>query len=158
VFNNVDVQYVRGIQVLPPAAGAEFSVTAPGQGTWRVVALSAVLTASAAVANRLPALTWNTSDGMVASSPATAAVTAALSTRFSALAGAIGAGVAAGPQLWATPTDGFVLLPGHSLASVTAGLDAADQWSAIRLLVVEYPTGPNIRLTPDVASFLEPAR
>lgn len=123
-----------------------------------MVGLSGLLTTSAAVANRLPSLQLSTSDGIVAAAPAGAAITASLATRLSSFPGAGATGVAAGPQLWATPSQGWLLLPGWSLQVVTAGIDAADQWSAIRAEIVEYPTGPNTRLTPDVTYFSEPAR
>lgn len=158
MFDNVDVPYVRTIPVANPAAGSDWLLTGPGQGVWRVVGFSALFTASAAVANRVPTLRLSTSDGTLATAPSGAAITAGLAVTLSSFPGAAPFGVAAGPQLFASPTDGWVLLPGWQLQVVTTAIDVADQWSAIRALVVEYPTGPNRRLTPDVYAINEAAR
>lgn len=155
MFNTLDVPYLKAVQVATPAAGAEFVITGPGQGIWRVIALRAVLTTSATVATRIPGLTYGTSDGLVGHTAGLGTVAASLAASWSGFAGSpntAGAGVV---HQWAVPTDGYLLLPGWTLSSLTAAIDATDQWSLVRALVVEYPTGPDKRLTPDVAYFTE---
>lgn len=154
--STVDVPYLKQASVGNPAAGVDWRYTCPGIGVQRVVALQATFTASAAAANRFPSLTLSDGSNDFATAPINAAVTANLATIISTFPGAGGQGVAAGPQLWAAPHDGWMLLPGWSIRTVTTAIDAADQWSAIRLWVAEYPTGPIDRLTPDVAYFKEP--
>lgn len=156
MFGNTDVPFVRPVQIPSPAAGADFTVTAPGQGIWRVVGLTAVLTTSAAVANRIPSLVINGSDGRLAQLVGTASLAASLAATWGTFPGAVAVAGAVSLHQWPMPTDGVVLLPGFSLASLTAAIDAADQWSLIRALVVEYPTGPTWRTTPDVPTFIEP--
>lgn len=158
MFNNVDVPLVQARRLPNPGAGLDWAITAPGHGIWRVSALSALFTASVAVANRIPTLRVVTSDGVVAAAPAGAAITAGLSVTLSSFPGAGPTGAAAGPQLWATSDEGWLLLPGWSLSPLTAGIDVADQWSNISFALTEYPTGPNVRITPDVTAFTEPAR
>lgn len=158
MFGNVDVPFVQSRQLPNPIAGSDWAITAPGHGIWRVTALSALFTASAAVANRIPTLRLSTSDGVVATAPGGAAITAGLATTLSFFPGTAPSGAAGGPQLWAAPNDGWILLPGWTLSPLTAGIDVGDQWSAIRFALTEYPTGPNVRTTPDVAYFTEPAR
>ncbi len=158
MFNNVDAPLVRGLVVANPAAGADFTITAPGHGTLRVTGLRALFTASAAVANRIPSLIVSTGDGDVIVSPSGAAITAGLAVSLSAYEGSAPSGAAAGPQLWGFPSAGVTLLPGWRLRASTAAIDVGDTWTLIRASVVEYPTGPNVRLTPDVDYFTENAR
>lgn len=145
-----DVPFVHQITVPNPGVGAEWRLTASGQGTLRVVAARALLTTSAVVANRLAALTISDGTDLFATIPAPAAITASKAGIVSTMAGAPSVGATDGPLLYPSPTDGWVLLPGWSIGSLTAGLDVGDQWSAIRMYVVEYPTGPKSRYTPDV--------
>lgn len=156
MFGNTDVPYVRPITIANPAPGAEFSLTAPGQGIWRIVGLRATIVASAAVATRIPSLTLVTSDGVVAEYGSTGTITAGQTHRYSAFSGSPNMAGTGSLHLWAFPTDGALLLPGFALTSATEAIDVADQWSLIRALVVEYPTGPQWRLTPDVATIIEP--
>ncbi len=151
-----DVPYLRQVTVTNPAAGVDWRHTCPGQGIQRIVALRALFTASAAAANRIPAFVLSDGADDFATSPLLTAITANLATVISTWPGAGAIGPAAGPQTFGSPHDGWMLLPGWSLRPVTAAIDVADQWSAIRLWVVEYPTGPDVRVTPDVAMFSEP--
>lgn len=158
MFTNVDVPYVRTLSRPNPGAGAEFTITAPGQGAWRITSLRALFTASAAVASRVPSLILANSEGDCAIIPPSAAVTAGLAVSLSAYSGSQPFGAAAGPQLWGFPTDGVTLLPGWTLRSSTALIDVGDAWTLIRFTAVEYPTGPHLRLTPDVPYITESAR
>lgn len=155
MFNTVDVPYIKAVQVTQPAAGAEFSLTAPGQGLWRIVSLRAQFVASAAVATRIPSLILGTSDGGVAEFGSTGTITAGQTHRYSSFSGSPNMAGAGNLHLWAFPTDGALLLPGWTLTSSTEAIDVGDQWSIVRALVVEYPTGPALRLTPDVPYFAE---
>lgn len=156
MFNNTDMPYVKAVQVTTPAAGAEWSLTGPGQGLWRVVGLRAQFVASAAVATRIPSLVIGTSDGSVIECGSTGTITAGQTHRYSAFAGSANMAGTGSLHQWGLPTDGVLLLPGFTLSSSTEAIDVGDQWSAVRALVVEYPTGPIWRLTPDVATIIEP--
>lgn len=156
-MRNQDVAFLKQVTIANPAVGLEWRHTAPGHGIQRIVALRAVITTSAAVANRLPALVLSDGTDDFATIPAPAAVAASLSGVVSTVPGAPSVGAAGGPLLYPSPTDGWTLLPGWSLRTATGAIDAGDQWSAIRLWVVEYPTGPGTRQTPDVATIFETA-
>lgn len=156
-MRNQDAPFIRQITVPNPAAGADWRFTSDGQGNRRIIAYRAILTASAAVANRIPAFVLSDGQDDFATIPTTQAITAAQAAIFSAINGSGLVTQAGGPILVPSPTDGWLLLPGWSLRTVTAAIDVADQWSAIKLLVVEYPIGPTTRETPDVPSFLETA-
>lgn len=151
-----DVPFLKQVPIASPAVGTDWRHICPGQGIQRIVAIRALFTAAAVAVTRLPALVLSDGSDDYASVPANAGVTTGLATLFSTFPGAVGAGVAAGPQLWSAPTDGWLLLPGWSLRTVTAAIDAGDQWSAIRIWLAEYPTGPEVRITPDVHTFTEP--
>lgn len=155
-MNANEVPYLRLVTVTQPAAGADWRHTAPGQGIQRVVAARALLTASAAAANRLVSLVLSDGTDDYAIAPTTTAITATLAVPVSTFPGAQAGGAVTTALTAPSPSDGWMLLPGWSLRTVTAALDAGDQWSAIRLWVVEYPTGPTRRRTPDVAVFDEP--
>lgn len=154
--SRIDVPYLKQVTVISPAVGTDWRHTCPGQGIQRIIAIRALFTAAAVAVTRLPALVLSDGSDDYATVPASAGVTTGLATVFSAFPGSTTFGVAAGPQLWATPADGWLLLPGWSLRTLTGAIDAGDQWSAIRLWLAEYPTGPEVRLTPDVHTFSEP--
>lgn len=155
-MQNADVAYLKQVTIANPAAGADWRHTCPGQGVHRVVAMRAVLTTSAAVANRAVALVLSDGTDDFATIPAGAAIAASQTGVVSTIPGAPGVGATNGPLLLPSPTDGFLLLPGWSLRTATGAIDVADQWSAVRLWVVEYPTGPTTRQTPDVPTIYEP--
>lgn len=156
MHDHQDVPYVKAVNVATPGAGAEFSLSGPGQGLWRVLSLRARLVASAAVATRVPTLLVGTSDGTVAQLVGTGSVAAGATADWSGFCGSVNVAGATAVHQWQFPTDGVLLLPGFTLSSLTAAIDVADQYSLVRALVVEYPTGPQWRLTPDVSAFIEP--
>lgn len=152
----IDVPTLKQITVANPGAGVDWRHTCPGIALRRIIALRALFTASAAAANRVPTLVLSDGSDDFAASGVATAITANQATAVSTFSGAPAAGLQTGAFTIAAPTDGWLLLPGWSLRAVTAALDAGDAWTAIRLWVVDYPTGPTWRLTPDVASFIEP--
>lgn len=154
-MNQSDVPFLKPYTVTNPAVATDWTHRCPGHEIHRVLAVRAVLTTDANVANRLPALTINDGTDTFATIPAPAAITASKTGQVSTVAGAPSVGATDGPLLWAAPTDGWLLLPGWGLTVVTAAIQAADQWSAIRLWVVAYPTGGQSRQTPDVTAIYE---
>lgn len=133
---------IRTVRVPQPAAGADWSFTIPGGSVMHVRAIRAALVTSAVVANRRPVLTITDGNDTVAevsvASSFTATQTASQSWLINVgaqLAGLGGNGnYAPLPDLW---------LPAGSVVSVvTAGIDAGDQWSAIRLWVWDFLTQP----------------
>lgn len=120
-----------------PAAGADFSVTVPNNRRWQLIAIRGALTASAAVANRFPAIVLDDGANQVFLSRINVATTAGQSNGFT----------------WAptvqpyTDTQSNFLLPlpspvflasGYHVKSSTLNLQAGDQWSNIQLLVSEW--------------------
>lgn len=132
----------REIRLDPPAPGADWTFQVPA-GTWcRPILARARLVTSAAVANRVPVLTLADGDALAVWQCAPQAAQAATATvDYSAAdSGAGPSAVLGGVAILPLPS---VWLPaGWSVRIVTAAIDAADQWSAIRLVIAELDRGP----------------
>lgn len=122
-----------------PAAGAQWSYTVDGRYYERIVAVSVKLVTSAVAANRFPLLTFADANGTAVTAVPLGSAVAASSTINSYLtAGAPGFDLGpAGGQFGYIPD--LLLPPGWSLRSSVAGMDAADQFSGVVLLVQRFP-------------------
>jgi hypothetical protein len=129
---------LRSIQVGNPAAGADFSTTVPTNARWRFQSARATLTTGAAVANRLVNIDFD--DGVNVFFQAGPQFTQVASTIISyddtglqgqaPIAGSAEVLLAAPPALY--------MLAGSRIRSNTVAIQAADQWSAIEVLVEEW--------------------
>lgn len=126
------------VDVANPAAGADWSVRTPGGKLWMVLGFRATLATSAVVANRQ--LRVSITDGAVErancqaiTATITANLTATLGGYRGAVPGGAGSALVGGVGLPDWPLDA-----GWTFGVVTVGLDAGDQWSAIRLVVEQY--------------------
>lgn len=127
----------RVLTIASPAAGADFTVTVPGNRQWRLDAGRAILTTDATVANRLPRLqfTDETVTWYEASSDAFIAAGLAQVVTFAAGGPEVTPGVAGAPASIALP---LMWLPaGTIIRSATVAEDTGDQWSAIAVLIEE---------------------
>lgn len=146
----------RIVRIADPAAGAELSVTVPGQETWVVESVRFQLVTDATVQLRQVRLT--ATDGTVEyfrtlhADDHPQSITAV----HSAFNGSSPGGDDTKGLLLAWPTHGLVLPPGHVLATSTLNIAAGDQFSAARLAVLAIPTGPRARVEPAVDVLLEP--
>jgi hypothetical protein len=131
----------RSILIATPAAGADFTQTVPSSTRWRIVSLSATLTTAVAVANRNVDLVID--DG--------ANVFAEISSGFSQVASLVndytwmdgGVAQAAFDNIVALPLPSQMFLPPtFRIRSETTGIQPADQWSAITMLVQQWIDGP----------------
>lgn len=130
------------------APGVDWTLTPTGLGTWRVLSLTAILTASAAVANRTVVLVADDQTTTFLRVPAVAAQTAGQVVHYDAFDGASVSNTLATDQLLDWPRGGLVLPQGYRLRSVTGGIDAADQWSSVAAMVEELPSGRQFLITP----------
>lgn len=134
---HVELAESRVVPVANPLAGADVVAKVPQNGKWSVSALSAILTTSATVANRVPHL--QITDGgaghVVYDFPLGTNILAGLTTRLSA-----GTGVIAqsndNSAVLVLPFD-LDLLGGWTVGFSTTALQAGDQWSALAVLVEE---------------------
>lgn len=126
---------VSTIYTMPaPAAGADFTITVPAGKLWDVVVIYATLTTAVAVASREADITFGDGNALFASVGPAAVQAASLADRYLWAVGLTNE-VAGSSQSQAIPS--LRLLPGWTIASVTANIQAADQWSAQKLYVVE---------------------
>lgn len=131
----------RALALADPAAGAVWEIKATGAATLRIVSLVARLTTSAVAANRQVTLIADDSERVWYAQPASAVQVAATTTDYAAHTGATPAGAAGGVLTLPLPTAGLLLLPGHRLRVTVTAIDAGDQWTAIRALTDETPSG-----------------
>ncbi len=129
---------VRSITGTTPAAGVDILETVPTNARWEVLAFTAQLTTSAAVANRVVGLTIDDGTNIYFRDSPAFTQTASLIDIYS---------WAEAQSKMAAPGSSFVLgnLPGgnrllaaHRIRTSTIALAAADQWTAPQYLVREW--------------------
>jgi len=128
---------IRSITGTTPAAGAEISETVPANRRWTLLTLRAALTTSAAVANRLPALTLSDGSNIIFAGSAFFTQTASNSVAYSPAPYAVTTTALAGGVAL------NLILPvglkaGFKIITNTTGLQAGDQWSAPQYVVQEW--------------------
>ncbi len=126
------------VNVTQPAAGVDWSAQVPGGVLWVVQGFRATLTTAVAVGNRRARLSiGDGADELGAQAQISVDVTASLVATFGGLLGGVPGRVAAATL--ATCGLPFIYLqPGWTFGISTENLQAADQWSAVRLWVAEY--------------------
>lgn len=120
-----------------PAAGVDWTYTIPVGLQQTLISVRAVLTTSAAVANRFPVLRITSPTGQIlADVSALAAVTAGSTVIFVWMAGAPANNVNNVQQM--SLPSGLRLMGGSSIQVLTSGLQAGDQWSAISITYTQF--------------------
>lgn len=155
----VDVRdHIRRRLVKPasPAAGAELSITVPGQETWIVESLAFRLVTDATAATRV--VTVNVDDGSdnYLFTGANAAHGASSTFDYCAFRGSSSVHNASGVALIPWPESGLVLPPGHRIQTNTGSIQVGDQFSAILVAAIVLPTGPRVNVVPNVSVLIEP--
>lgn len=120
------------VNVTAPAAGADFVVTVPAGVNWLLRSVRVQLVTSVAVANRFPTLRLDDGAGHIfADLPAGAAIAASLTNQITWANGLTNA-VVNTANIGGLPTE--CRLPGgFRILTVTANIQAADQYSAMAL-------------------------
>lgn len=120
--------------VAQPAAGADWSVTVPAGVLWELLAVRGLFTASAAVANRVPVLGFGSEGVTAAQVPVAANITAgqAITVTWAQVGAALAFGL-----FQIVPLPRVILEPGDTIGTATGAIDVGDQWSAVRLWLVE---------------------
>lgn len=135
------VENLRTYNVPNPAANANVVFPVPGHRAWLLCAVSAKLTASAVAGNRVPLLTLGNAQGSIlAQIGSPTAITANLAPTVSWVPG-IGtpAVVAASFAALSLPSPWY--MTAQDTVTISGTTDATDQWSAVRITVVEVNTG-----------------
>lgn len=131
----------RVINAPSPAAGANFSFRVPGGKAWQLLAVRATFAASAQAANRDVVLTLNDGTGLTSVTvPTVAAITAGLTRNITwanvgvNLTGTTTAITLPLPSPW-------YMLPDETVVITVGSIDAGDQLSGVRIVVLETNTG-----------------
>lgn len=134
---------LRTIKVANPAAGADFVFTVEGGRIWQPVAVRALLTTSAAVANRVVNLNVTDGNDTLATLPNQGPQVASQVDAYTWADGydLAGGSIAAVGSV-ATGLPPLALPAGYTLRGSTLALDVADQWSACTLFVIETAAQP----------------
>lgn len=123
----------RVVPVANPAPGAEWSVTVPAGAVWWPLAVRSVLTTSATVGTREPALVIAETRDVI-TIPVPSGIEASAIGIYEWV---VDVSVPGPSTTQVAPLPRIGLPAGWSVRSVTLGLDVADQWSDITLLVTE---------------------
>lgn len=131
---------IRVIVVGNPAAGADWSQIVTLGARWRISSVNALLTTSAAVANRLPQIRLRHLSNTIWLGPPSQLVPA--STAANVSSGPNSVSSATVPTLVNCALPDFPILAGSGattdISSVTVNIQAADQWSNIALEIEEW--------------------
>lgn len=114
-----------------PGAGADFSFVVPGNEVWVVHYVKALLTPSAGVANRAPALAMTNGTDVAALLPVGNVIVASNATTVTWGWNLSTSASANTPTVAGDMGDLPILQGQWQLNSVTTNIQAADQWSAI---------------------------
>lgn len=120
-----------------PPAGVEQAITVPSNANWELMSFSCTMVASAAAASRNPRLRFDdgSAANIIAQTQQAGSVTAGLTINFSWAQGlplAALVGLAGNEARVAGLPMGLRLRGGHRVVTLTAGLQAGDQWGAAR--------------------------
>jgi len=130
----------RSADIPDPAAGADWSQIVPSRETWRIVSILYTLVTAVAVANREPELQLLDPSGLIVfRTKPRDVVPASQGVVFTAAH--FGTDDHANTAtLRAIPIPGNLWAPlGYTLRTVTANLQAADQYSSIRIFAEVWP-------------------
>lgn len=126
----------RVVPQTSPAAGSEFTVTVPGGFVWVLLTLYAILVTDATVANRRLRYEFSDGSNVFARIPARSSQPASTTERYTLFADGANETEQGSTHVFGLPSR-IVLLPGWTITSASASLQAADQYSGIVALVEE---------------------
>lgn len=124
-----------------PAAGADFTIKAPGPQFWLPVALTATFMTSDADVDRQPVLAVTDGTSIVAKVSTIDPIPASLTVEYTFLRSYPVLAQNDLGTLQVSPLPDVVLPTGWTIGFLTAGIDDADQWSDISVTVIQITGG-----------------
>ncbi len=146
-FVSVRPTNIKIITIAAPAAGAELIQVVPLGRVWRILSFSATLTASSAVATRVPSIVIDDGSSVLLRVPTGGTITASTSALFQAAAIGGTTNGLTGVALSVVPLPEpmfYVVKPGWRVRTLTQLIDVADQWSAAQMVVDELPYSDDV--------------
>lgn len=133
--------YRELIRPLPPAAGTDFVYRIPGEVYSSIEIVKFTLTTSAAVANRVPGITYQDGDGNDFAQIYSSNTVVASSTITTTLSDSLCSDnyTASGASKGCIPH--VLLPPGFKIRLDVVGIQAGDQISNVSIFVCRYPSG-----------------
>lgn len=124
--------FLESVTVANPAAGSDWTYTVAAGTRERIVSVTATLTTSATVANRIPVITITQGGNIVYQASPTAAQTATTALTYLFTSG-LQPWTGAGGQIVVPLPPNLFLTGGNTISVTTTALQAGDQWSNIRI-------------------------
>ncbi|MGH9492610.1 MAG: hypothetical protein ACRD2K_03835 [Terriglobales bacterium] len=128
---------LRSVTGTNPAAGVEITETVPTNARWKLLAITFSLVTAVAVATRTVRLVLDDGVNIYAQFAASADQVASLTRQYNAVRGGGGVSGTAGDIDIRVSTT-LPLFQGHRIRTLTAGLQAADDFGAPQFLVEEW--------------------
>lgn len=122
------------VPVTAPAAGADWSIAVPAGHLWHILAVLATLTTSGVAATRIARLIMGDGNATFADVPPFASQITALTRRY--LWVPSGQGYATGLGIL-SPLPEAPMGTGWTIGTTTDAIDAGDQWTSIKLTVID---------------------
>ena len=129
---------IRSITGTTPAAGADISETVPTSARWQLLAFTAQLVTSSAVANRNGQFLVDDGANLFYRLANNANQTATQTFRYQWDSGGSGPQSDINNNRVMSLPDPLLLSAGYRLRTSTVGIDVADQWSLVQYLVREW--------------------
>lgn len=133
---------VFSLPVAKLAAGTDLSFTVPVGLLWRVVSLTALFTASAAAASRIPAFFVKDQGGSIVYQYNVATLTANQTGTFTFAEDVSALPTFATAGIFLVPKPHAWIPSSWSFGTVTAAIQAADQWSNVNAWIEAYLPPP----------------
>lgn len=130
----------HSLQVTNPLAGVDWTLTLGPNQRLRIESLNAVFTAAVAIANRQVQLIVDDGVNVVGVFPAASNIVASTISNVTVTAGSVNTPIITTDVLIPIPQP-LILQPGWRLRTTTAGIQAADTWTAIWLNLEEWLEG-----------------
>jgi hypothetical protein len=141
LYELLRLRLMRTLLVQQPAAGAQWSITCPGGTVWEVLSVKELLTTSAAAGSRRGQIAFSDGVATFLTLEANGVVGAGNNLTIEWLPGLGASQQPANINLSLAPTPPIVVPAGGTITSACLAFDAADQWSAIAVVVREWSVG-----------------
>jgi hypothetical protein len=138
IYPTENTGLMNAVNVANPAAGADWNFQTNAIERSRIIAIRAQLAASATVANRTPAIRVRDAAGDVMFIAGNNNNQVASATQGYSYGQGVPLGQSSATEFFAPLPDNLVIAGGQQIGSITAGIQAGDQWSNIWLLIEDW--------------------